>query len=163
MKKSLIIGTMALMTALTGCATTSKSATNQQSVAKMQVAPIKLNFKQKHHNPVFYDESTLQKLLTACIQDELSKAGKLSTDSTSPTLVVNLDYKRTYMGEAFGMKKSIGDVRFGFDYQITQNGQVLQQKKITDRLVANFGNNTTQDSENKFINGVCKDIVTTIK
>lgn len=125
MKKSFIIGTMALMTALTGCAATSKSATNQQSVAKMQVAPIKLSFKQKHHNPVFYDESTLQKMLTACIQDELSKAGKLSTDSTSPTLAVNLNYKRSYLGEAFGMKNSIGDVRFGFDYQITQNGQVL--------------------------------------
>lgn len=165
MKKFLIISTMLAMTVLTGCATTSKSATNQQSVAKMQVTPIKLNFKQKHHNPVFYDESTLQKLLTACIQDELSKAGKLSTESTSPTLAVNLDYKRSYLGEVFGMKNSIGDVRFGFDYQISQNGQVLQQGAVKDKIVpdpAGFDKNTIAESENKFINAVCRSITKTI-
>ncbi len=162
MKKNLLIGTMALMTVLAGCTTTAKIASNQQSVAQMQVAPIKLKFSQKHYNPVFYDENTLQNKLTACIQDELSKAGKLSMDSGSPTLVVNLDYKRTYMGEAFGMKSNIADVRFGFDYQIVQQGQVLQYKTVKDRLVHQFGNNTTQDSEDKFIRGVCNDIVKVI-
>lgn len=166
MKKSLIIGTMLTITALTGCATTSKSATNQQSVAKMQVAPIKLNFTQRHQNSPFYDESALQKLLTACIQDELSKAGKLSTDSTSPTLAINLDYQRSHIGTYALTKQTITGVWFEFDYQITQNGQVLQTKQVKNRLVDDFDPNTTytaQDSERQLITNVCQDIVKTIK
>lgn len=165
MKKSLIIGTMLVMTALTGCATTAKSATNQP-VTKMQVAPVQLNFTQKHHNPAFYDEGTLQKLLTACIQDELSKAGKLSTDSTSPTLTINLDYQRSHIGTAVVTQKTITGVYFSFDYQITQNGQVLQTKQVKNRLVDDFDPNTTsiaQDSEQQLMTDVCQNIVKTIK
>ncbi|MDO4250461.1 MAG: hypothetical protein Q4C68_03020 [Moraxella sp.] len=171
MKKSLVINTIVIMTALTGCATTSKTTTDQQHVAKMQVAPVKLILTQKYQNDTFYDESTLAKKMTACIQDELSKTGKFSTNSTDPKLTLSVDYKRTYSGEAFGMNKTIGDVRFGYDYQITQNNQVLQQNSAKDRIahqglitIFTMGlGNSAQASEDKFIVGVCQDIIETIK
>lgn len=170
MKKSLIIGMMALTTALVGCATTSKSATSQQSVAKMQVAPVKLTLRQKYQNHIFYDEKTLASRMTECVKDELSKKNKLSTDGNSPTLNLTVDYKRTYSGEAFGLDNTIGDVRFGYDYTITQNGQVLQQNSEQDRIahqglatVFAMGlANSKQTSEDKFITGVCQSIVKNI-
>lgn len=164
MKKSLIIGTMALMTTLTGCATTSK----QQPVAKMQVAPVQLNFIQKRPNPIFYDESTLQKKFTACIQDELTKLGKFSTDSTSPILMVNLNYKRNYRSKPSNPEYALGNPFFDFAYKISQNKQVLQKNTIAAQFLyttnpADFFNGTTPESEDKFIVGICKNIVETIK
>lgn len=165
MKKSFIIGTLLAVTALTGCATTSK----QQPVAKMQVAPVQLNFIQKRPNPIFYDESTLQKKFTACIQDELTKLGKFSTDSTSPILTVNLDYERNYRSKPSNPDYALGNAFFGFAYKISQNKQVLQKNTIATQHIYNadpanfFFNSTTPESEDKFIVGICKNIVETIK
>lgn len=159
-----------------GCASTGNTTmtTPNPTVAVSQIAvnPVKVNLKQKFDNANFYNQAELESYLTTCLTKDLQAKGKtISTDSNAPHLNLTVDYKRVYSGEAFGMSKAIGGAELGYQYQIAQNGKVLQQKTKT-KLNANEGLvtvftqgllNTSKESENRFLEAICKDVSKEIK
>ena len=148
-----------------GCATTSSMSTkNNVSVAKVNLNSVSVNLKQKYDNPVFYSQADIEQYLNKCLITELSKKGKYQANS-SANLNVNVDYKRVYSGEAFGMKSSVGSPQLNYNYQVTDNNTILQQNSENDLIVNsglignfNYTGNTEKKDENGYIDALCRHI-----
>ncbi len=168
MKK--LLATLLFTALVSGCATSSSISTkNNVSVAKMQISSVKVNLKQKYVNPTFYSQTDIEQYLNKCLMVELSKTGKYQVNSNN-NLNVNVDYKRVYVGEAFGMKTAVSAPKIDYSYQISNGNQVLQQKQendltVTSGLLGNLKtiatmdlNNTEKSSENSYLDALCKHI-----
>lgn len=176
MLKRPFVYTIFIATLMTGCATISQPTTlapnPNVAITQISINPVKVNLKQKYNNTTFYNQTELETYLTACLSKELQAKGKIvSTNPNTPTLNLSVDYKRIYSGEAFGMSKTVGGAELGYYYQITQNGNLLQQKAKKD-LNANEGLvtvftqgllNSSKESENRFLEAICKDVAKEIK
>ena len=155
---------------MVGCATTSKLSTaNNVSVAKLDVGTIKVNLTQKYNNPTFYSQAEIEQYLNQCMTSALTKQGKYQPNAPAH-LNLTVDYKRVYAGEAFGMKKSIGNPWVGYRYQIVSNQQVLQQQQ-KENLIAtagfldsmNYTGKTDKEDEDKYLNAICQHVAHEIK
>ncbi len=107
---------------LSGCASTPKSAispfkltSNDIPAASLtgkkyySIAKVDINFRQILVNPDFYTEAQLKSKFSAELERQLKALSLLVTGSESPVLLsTTFNYKRTYMGEAFGMSKQLG-------------------------------------------------------
>ena len=166
MKKSLL-PLLLIVGLASGCATTSTPSTkNNVSVAGVKLDSVSVNLNQKYDNPLFYSEADIEQYLNKCLTTELSKKGKYQKDSNA-NLNVNVDYKRVYTGEAFGMKKSVSRPTIAYSYKIVQDRKILQQKAEKD-LVINAGllgnvktvmtmdiGNTKKEAENSYLDALC--------
>ena len=169
MKKSLL--PLLLIAGLaSGCATTSTLSTKDNvSVAKVKLDSVNVNLNQKYDNPVFYSQGDIEHYLSKCLVTELSKEGKYQANAKA-SVNINIDYKRVYTGEAFGMQKSISRPRIAYNYKILQDRKVLQQKEEKD-LSINAGllenlktvatmdvGNTEKEAENSYLDALCRHI-----
>lgn len=163
MKK--LTAAMMASTLLTACAST-PSAPKFDAPA-VAIHPIKLNLTQKFNNPTFYSQNELATYLNECLKQSLANKGKLSDAADAPTLNIELNYKRVFSGEAFGMQKSLGAVHFDYQYQITQNGQPLHQGAQVEKIAHTglvgvftlWQLDHAKAAEDKYLNSVCNDIV----
>lgn len=164
MRKS-ILSILVTMVLASGCATTSSVSTKSNvSVADMKLDIVNVSLKQKYDNPIFYSQSEIEKYLNACLISELNKKGKYNANSNA-SLTVNVDYKRVYSGEAFGMKSSVGSPKLAYTYQVANGSKILQQNNerelfVNAGLLGNFNytGNTTKQDENMHIDALCRHI-----
>ena len=169
MKKSLL--PLLLIAGLaSGCATTSTLSTKDNvSVAKVKLDSVNVNLNQKYDNPVFYSQADIEQYLSKCLVTELSKEGKYQANAKA-SVNVNIDYKRVYTGEAFGMQKSVSRPSIAYNYKILQDSEVLQQKEEKDlsisagllenlKTVATMDvGNTEKEAENSYLDALCRHI-----
>ena len=155
---------------MAGCATTpALSTANNISVAKLDIGAIKVNLTQKYDNPTFYSQAEIEQYLNQCMTSALTKQGKYQLNAPAH-LNLTVDYKRVYAGEAFGMKKSIGNPWVGYHYQIVSNQQVLQQQQKEDLIATaglldamNYTGKTNKEDENKYLDAICQHVANEIK
>lgn len=159
-QKIMLISATALLGA---CASTPKAV----NVPKFALGEVKLTLQEKYTNPEFYTQEALNTRMRTCVAERLQSAGKVTNTPNAPVLTLNIQYNRIFSGEAFGQSKSLGTVKYGYDYQIQQNNQVLAQdrqnltgislgmKQNLKGLATLWTTNTSQSKEDEFINGVC--------
>ncbi|PYE38005.1 hypothetical protein [Psychrobacter fozii] len=164
MKKSLL--PLLLIAGLaSGCATTSTLSTKDNvSVAKVKLDSVNVNLNQKYDNPVFYSQADIEQYLSKCLVAELSKEGKYQTNAKA-SVNINIDYRRIYSGEAFGMQKSIGSPEIAYSYKVISDNKILQQNEekelfVNAGLLGNFNyvGNTEKEDENMYIDALCRHI-----
>ncbi|MGO2340175.1 MAG: hypothetical protein ACTH5M_06225 [Psychrobacter sp.] len=164
MKKLLLCSILGSVS-LVGCTTTSSLNTKSNvSVAKMKVDSINVTLRQKYDNPVFYSQADIEQYLSNCLVTELSKEGKYQANANAG-LDIDVDYRRIYSGEAFGMQKSIGSPEIAYSYQVISDNKILQQNEekelfVNAGLLGNFNyvGNTEKEDENMYIDALCRHI-----
>ncbi|MCP3921894.1 MAG: hypothetical protein GY714_04835 [Desulfobacterales bacterium] len=119
-KKSIVVLLLAL---LVGCSSKNGSpynlteGANLPEVKQYKVGVVNINLVKKYDNEKYPNQKALKELFVSKIKTELTKRAIFSENSK---YVLNLDveYRRIFMGEAFGMKSKFGGSRFKYKSDI---------------------------------------------
>jgi hypothetical protein len=90
---------------------TLKETPNEALLGKKmyRVASVELNFQEVVSNPAFYSRKDLDKKFAEQLEEKLKERNIFATASDQAVLLSAVfNYKRSYMGEAFGMSKQLG-------------------------------------------------------
>jgi hypothetical protein len=128
---------------LLGCAATPKSpiyafklsnpesnpATNPADLVgnKYFIVNSQVNFSQKLNNPSFYNSAQLNTKFSELLAAALANKNALRSDNNAMGINATFNYKRIYMGEAFGMSKLLGGGNCQVEVSLSKGGLNVAQ------------------------------------
>lgn len=104
-----------------------------------RLGSVKVKLDQSKVNEKFPDEEGLQQIFTAMLTEKLERGGYLApTGQEGIELNFDINYKRTYMGEAFGFSKGFAGSTFSYNSDLKCGEQVCASY-TSPTLIVNGG------------------------
>lgn len=108
-----------------------------------RIGTVKVKLNQAVVNAAFPDEAALTEVFTALLQKGMESQGLLAADGEALDVDFEINYRRVYMGEAFGFSKGWASSEFDYVSRLNRSGAPLadfrsERYMVSKGLVGNL-------------------------